>query len=273
MDPNSRPFRKVAGGLPIELFLALLLGSTVVGQDTCVGGEALNTNEAARAASPELGLLQGGATRTVSLGNVEAISGAPCIIPVLLRAYGGENAIGLSLNYQRSSLEFIGASAGNLPLGLTITVNNLAADSGRIGILLGVGFGQRIPAGTWDILFLDFKVAVGATGSAAISFGDDPIVREVVDAEARTLPAEFLGGTISFHAPGEPRLDLSFSGSSLRLLWPLTATNFQLESSSSLTLPAWMKLDTVPGQTNGKWFVDLVLTNDTHFFRLRQPAN
>jgi hypothetical protein len=95
-----------------------------------------------------------------------------------------------------------------------------------------------------------------------------------VDSAGNACVADMANNAIRFGrvAPALPLMRMSPSGGQLILSWPLAASNFLVEASSTLLpVPSWMPLTNVVG-TNGK---SCVLTNSletgARFFRLRLP--
>lgn len=77
----------------------------------------------------------------------------------------------------------------------------------------------------------------------------------------------------AFFAP-VPKLTIEQSANSLRLAWPLAATDYHLETATALaTKPVWMSNATTFAITNGQNVVSTTLPAGTNqvFFRLRQP--
>lgn len=94
-------------------------------------------------------------------------------------------------------MSFVSASAGSGATNAALNVNTSQVSSGRVGIALALPVGQTLAAGTRQIVVVSFNVS--ANGNAApttISFGDQPIPREVVGVNANALPAVYTPATV-----------------------------------------------------------------------------
>jgi uncharacterized protein (TIGR03437 family) len=119
-------------------------------------------------------------------------------VVIELAAQGGENAIGFSVSFDASQLRFVSAGAGKDATGATLNVNVSQAGNGRVGILLAMSTGQSLPAGTRQIVVLNFAAAANSNvTTTTMSFGDLPVAREIADASARVVAANFNNGSIT----------------------------------------------------------------------------
>jgi len=117
---------------------------------------------------------------------------------VELNSLGNENAVGFSINFDTSQLNFVGATLGVDAQGAALNVNILQLNLGRIGIGIALPTGQSFANGTRQVLRLTFNVpASSSVNSTTISFGDLPIAREVVDATANVLPTTYTAGVVT----------------------------------------------------------------------------
>lgn len=69
----------------------------------------------------------------------------------------------------------------------------------------------------------------------------------------------------------QPRLSVSRSPGNIVLSWPAAQATFQLQSTASLTSPAWANVATAPNQNGGTLSVTLPAGAGTLFFRLIGP--
>ncbi len=139
--------------------------------------------------------------REVRVVNANGISGQTVNVAIELVAQGNENALGFSLNFDPAVFSNPTAQLGSGGAGAALNVNPQAAN-GRIGIALAMPTGQTFVAGTRQIVVLTFAIAGNATsGQSAITFGDQPIAREVSDANANVLTTVFTQGTITVQQP------------------------------------------------------------------------
>lgn len=68
------------------------------------------------------------------------------------------------------------------------------------------------------------------------------------------------------------KLSLTRAGNILRLAWPVSASGFSLQTTTSSSLTnGWVVAGDIPVQTNGQYVVQLAPTNSQRFFRLSRP--
>jgi Dockerin type I domain/Secretion system C-terminal sorting domain len=129
-------------------------------------------------------------TRTIRAVDKAFKRGEMDTIVVELDAQGDENAAGFSLNFDPNVLSFKDAQLGNGAAGAALNTNALQKDNGRAGFTLALPTGQKFSAGLRQILVVIFSVNPNTTASSTnVGFGDQPVAREVVDANANILPA------------------------------------------------------------------------------------
>lgn len=87
-----------------------------------------------------------------------------------------------------------------------LVVNTEQMESGRIGIALALPPGQPLSAGASTLVTIQFSPAAdGSQVSAHVSFGDEPVTREVSDVNANPVAAIFTDAMIGRQHPGESR--------------------------------------------------------------------
>jgi uncharacterized protein (TIGR03437 family) len=127
--------------------------------------------------------------RAVRAVKISSGPGQNSVFNIELDAQGNENALGFSLNFDPSQWRFVSAIAGSDALGATSLINDRQAAIGRLGLTLALPTGQVWTAGVRKLVVLTLSPAPGNTAnSAVISFGDEPVMRETVNAGAATLP-------------------------------------------------------------------------------------
>jgi hypothetical protein len=137
-------------------------------------------------------------TRTIRIVPATFNRGQENTLIVELNSLGNENAIGFSVNFDNTQLTFVRATLGTDAQGAALNVNTLQIAQGRIGIGLALSSGQTIAAGARQIVTLTFNVpASSSVNSTTVSFSDQPIAREVVDATANVLPTTYSPGVIT----------------------------------------------------------------------------
>ncbi len=136
-------------------------------------------------------------TRFVRLMDASGAAGSLVTVPILLAAQGNENSLGLSLNFDPAVLSYRAISNGNNAASAMIFVNTNQIANGRLGFQLGLPAGSSFASGTQQVALVTFALVGNATpGTSVLSFGDVPVVREIVDAAAAPLPASYIGGVV-----------------------------------------------------------------------------
>ena len=219
-----------------------------------VGG---STNYTAR--SPLLG-----GPRTISITFSNFVRGQEQPLTVDLDGLGGETGMGFTVNFNPTQLRLI-ASSNYLSSFYDYQINTNDAVNGHVAVLL-LSF-PSLPPGKSPLLMLSF-IAQGY-GTAAITFGDLPTFREVVDTNALALPCNFTDAAIGIvGAPATVSvvgwqaggLQLSLSGSAL--------SNYALDTSTNLI--NWTTLNVVSNATGTVLFKDVTATNGlSRFYRAR----
>lgn len=137
--------------------------------------------------------------RVIRIANQVTQVGQQFTTFVELDSQGNENGFGFTVNFDTAQLGFVGADFGPDISGATLNVNTSQAAQGRIGIALALPTGGAIAAGNGrKLIALSFNVPANSTASSiAIGFGDQPIVREVVNANADVLSVTWNAGAIT----------------------------------------------------------------------------
>ena len=118
-------------------------------------------------------------------------------VAIEIDAQGDENALGFSLNFDTAQLTFVTVTVGNAIDGATLSINSSQTAQGRVGMVIALPAGQTIPAGTRQIILVTFAVKGDSNETATtISFGDQPVPREVVNDNASILPAVWKAASV-----------------------------------------------------------------------------
>jgi hypothetical protein len=142
------------------------------------------------------------ASATIRLNGTSFVPGQANTLTVEMEA--GEanvNALGFSLSFDPAHLTFLSAKPSEeaADRGATLTVNSLGASDGRLGLLVGLPPGQIFPVGSRQLVKVTFGVpAQPAVAATQVGFNGRPVVREVVDARAKSLPSNFVASAITF---------------------------------------------------------------------------
>jgi len=138
------------------------------------------------------------APRMLSIKQVTLNSGQSGAVPIILESLGNENALGFSVTFDTALLTYTSATLGDGAPGATLNANDSQKASGKVGILIALPAGQAFAAGQRQVVVLNFTAAtVPGARSALVSFGDQPIVREVADVTANTLSCQYNEGTVA----------------------------------------------------------------------------
>lgn len=224
------------------------------------------------AAAPPSGIhpkISGRVIRVVSRTLQAAVTNT---VVVQLDAQGGENALGFDLNFNAAQLQYVSASLGADATGGILNINASQAVTGKLGFALALSPGVSFPAGTREVLKVNFAVAPAATGSAGVTFGTGPVVAETADVSAAVQAASYNDGILAI-SPFPPVLQVGLTGGVVTLTWPTVASNFTLQAhpGGGLAPTGWSNLVANP-IVNGEAKM-LTITNaaDSQLFRLYKP--
>ncbi len=175
-------------------------GRYAAGLDTVntVGGAFAPLDSAFVSITPEA---QTEATRTIRAVNTAFQRGQLGTLQIVLDGQGNENAVAFSLNFDPKQLSFVDATVSSGTNGAALQVNKSQAANGHVGFALALPAGQQLAAGTRTLLTLRF-IPNGGDGDVVtnISFSDQLMAREIVDAFATPIPqVSYAGGTITVH--------------------------------------------------------------------------
>src|SRR5262249_43590954 len=115
-------------------------------------------------------------------------------LSVSLAAQGGENALGFSISFDAALLTVLSIRLGSSLAGLANPVlftNTSLLSKGKIGVTIAQQPAESFSTGSKEVLALEFRIMQDFGGASQLTFTDQPVVRELVDSEARTLPAVF----------------------------------------------------------------------------------
>jgi hypothetical protein len=190
-------------------------------------------------------------------------------LSVLLVAQGNESAVGFTLDFDTQLAGFVSARAGANANGAVFNVNTSAASTGRVGIALSLPIGTAFRAGTQEIAVVRFAAPTAAAGSNSVTFGDNPVQREVSDVVANSLTATYVNGSLQV----TPSLRIARAGQNQLLSWPASAANFTLESSRVLGPASVWSPPNATGTNiaGGEIQVTTPGVSGQMFFRLRLP--
>ena len=152
------------------------------------------------------------------MANVIGQRGQQVMVGVELDSLGDENAIGFSLNFNPNDLTFVSVAAGPdaSVTGAMFNMNTMQAANGRVGVAIALAAGQTFAAGNRKLATLTFNIPANGTAAAIpITFGDQPVVGEVVGAMANVLQATWTPGGVMFTRAVASVSAASFQGGEL----------------------------------------------------------
>ncbi|MDX2033601.1 MAG: cohesin domain-containing protein [Blastocatellia bacterium] len=133
-------------------------------------------------------------SRTLRVGCGSGSPGGQVTLPIELVSLGDENALGFSIQFDPAILSVASVARGGDAGSALINTNTGQLAQGRLGAALALPSGQAFAAGTRQVATVTFNIAANTSAtSTAVSFGDAPIRRQVANANAVTLPAEYQG--------------------------------------------------------------------------------
>ena len=120
-------------------------------------------------------------------------------VAIEIEAEGDENAVGLSLEFDPTALSFVSVSAGSSLENPLLNVNSNQAANGRVGLAMALPAGKALKAGKQTLVLVRFTALTGGgAASTPLAFSDQPIRRQLADANANSISGEYENGTISF---------------------------------------------------------------------------
>ena len=181
--------------------------------------------------------------RSIWAGSSKGVPGQVVSVPVGLEAQGDENALGFTLDFDPARLAYQSASLADGVTGVTLQINAQEAGQGRLGVLLGQSAGQTFAAGSRSLVQVRLVALGTPAAETPLAFGDLPVFREVVNATADPLAADYLSGTVRIVQAGHLAACLPASGSPLELtLTGQAGETYRIEVSSDLV--QWSTLST-----------------------------
>lgn len=135
---------------------------------------------------------RGAEARTLRVESRSVDRGEGMELAITLDAQGDENALGFSFIFNPRAWRFVSVESGNDAYQAAIHINDDEAASGRVGVVLALPAGLKLPEGSREVVVIRLApVSPQRAVTPAIEFGDYPVAREVVDVEANALPAMF----------------------------------------------------------------------------------
>ena len=143
-----------------------------------------------------LSCLAGGAAfaacpeRSLSIAGVTGVAGRETALSISLVGTGSENGLSFSLSFDPARLTYLGQTLGAGAVGTGLFVNTNLVSVGELGVLLAKPAGQSFAAGSNELARIRFLLS-SSSATTTVSFADAPLGREVVDAAANVLCANY----------------------------------------------------------------------------------
>ena len=167
---------------------------------TNLGGSAISSN----------GVLSVIPVASLRLVGTNAPASSSVTVPVQIVAGGNEYALGFSISFSTASLTYAGVSLGSGASSASLVANTNLIGSGKVGLELVMPWNTTLAPGTQELARLTFTIPVVTnTTSATISFGDQPIVRQISDVQAITWPATYSSAIVLVAAASALEGDVS----------------------------------------------------------------
>ena len=224
-------------------------------------GNLVQTKTASSSASPN---------REVRVADANGIQDVLVSVPVQLVAQGNENALGFSLTFDATHFAFNGISAGSGAPGATMNINTNEISSGKVGVILALPTGSSFATGTQEAIQLKLVPTASGVGTCSVTFGDQPVSREISDPSAYELTANYVAGNVTVNPL--PLLSVQKTGTSTVLAWPAWAHGFNLQTATNPLISGNWTNVAGPFQTNGGTIgITLPAEGDIKLFRLHHP--
>lgn len=179
--------------------------------------------------------------RVIRVSNITTQRGQQFTTFVEIDAQGTENGFGFSLSFDTANLTYVNSALGADVTGAMLNVNTSQVATGKLGFALVLPTGQPLAAGNGKkLVSLTFSVpANGTTNSTPIVFSDQPIAREVVNANADVLPVTWTAGTVTVARSVASVSAASFAGGELAAEEIVAAfgTNLATGTQIATTIP------------------------------------
>ena len=134
--------------------------------------------------------------RSISVAGVTEVAGRETSLSISLVGTGNENGLSFSLSFDPARLAYVGQTSGAGAAGTSLFVNTNQVSLGQLGLLLAKPAGQSFGAGSNELARIRFLLSSSAA-TTTVSFADAPLGREVVDANANVLCANYSNAQVA----------------------------------------------------------------------------
>jgi len=134
---------------------------------------------------------------TIQAVTTTASADGSVVLPVDLIANGNENALGFSLDFSPSLLTYTNIALGSGATGAGLIVNTNQAGNGQLGVALSLPAGSTFSAGIQEVVEVRLVAsALTNTAAAQVTFGDQPVGRQLADSHGNPLLATYSGTSV-----------------------------------------------------------------------------
>ena len=194
----------------------------------------------------------------VRVGNGVGNPGGAVTVEIALTAQGDENALGVSLAFDPTVLTNPQIAPGSSVAGANFNANTTQAAHGRFGVVIGLPNGARFSAGVQQLALVTFTIAAQTSATqTAVSFSDQPVLREIADANANAVAGNYLPGSVTiargFEADLAPRPD----GDGRLTVSDWVEAGRLVSSSTGLSPSVFQRLDCAPLNTLGNGVISV----------------
>ncbi|MCL5096565.1 MAG: hypothetical protein M1608_03330 [Candidatus Omnitrophica bacterium] len=149
-------------------------------------------------------------TRVVRASDMTVQVGQTNYVDLELESQGDENALSFSLNFDPAVLRFDNVVEGSGEVSLLLNVITNQIGSGRVGLAVALRSGLVFAPGTQELAKIGFEaLATTSSQTTSVTFGDQPMGRQVIDTSGQPLSTSYLSGTVTLIGPPRYRLTLA----------------------------------------------------------------
>ncbi|MGE0130853.1 MAG: pre-peptidase C-terminal domain-containing protein [Blastocatellales bacterium] len=149
-------------------------------------------------------------SRLMQVNTSSAAPNSVATVPISFLSEGNERSFSFSLSFNPSALSAPQVLLGGDTGTATLNVNTSQVAQGRVGVEINLPQGQHLTSGAREIARVNFSIAPNpGSGSTAVAFADDPVVRGLVDPNGVALIGSYANGSVivvpGFEADVNPR--------------------------------------------------------------------
>ncbi|MBK7513903.1 MAG: carboxypeptidase regulatory-like domain-containing protein [Chloracidobacterium sp.] len=143
----------------------------------------------------------GASPRLIAVGSQNVIAGTNATVPITMQSLGNENTVAFSLTWNPAYLTGATIAPGTDCADCTITPN---ISSGQLGVIISrplntPPISPTFTVGNQELIKITFTTAgISPPAGSAVTFGNTPTTRQVIDANADPLYASYTDGAVTF---------------------------------------------------------------------------